>query len=225
MNWPLPNPADVLQHPTPPLPLWLVESIVPIGQPIVCIRWGAYRGSIFVCSLVDYRWKRRQTGRWSLMLFGFPSLLLSWTEWGHHRAYWWPRVLRPHALPLKCTHRFSRRSLCPVDATLCERPSRSEQVTPIVGNRSEDLANPAHARGGRPSRDQLPFEALLPETVFAMLPPDLEAHLTVVYNALTEASASVRQRGQTLLYLQSLAPVPRVANLLINSTFLVLLLR
>ncbi|CAN0559140.1 unnamed protein product, partial [Ectocarpus sp. 12 AP-2014] len=77
-----------------------------------------------------------------------------------------------------------------------------------------------------PSRfDQLPFEPLLPATVSAMPPPQLEAHLTVAYNALAEASAPVRQRGQTLVYLQSLAPIPRVANLLVNSSFLVLLLR
>ncbi|CAN0485401.1 unnamed protein product, partial [Ectocarpus sp. 8 AP-2014] len=106
------------------------------------------------------------------------------------------------------------------------------QVTPIVGSRSVDSAGfpsathhqPRHPSS--PSRfDQLPFEPLLPATVSAMPPPQLEAHLTVAYNALAEASAPVRQRGQTLVYLQSLAPIPRVANLLVNSTFLVLLLR
>lgn len=118
------------------------------------------------------------------------------------------------------------------------------QVTPIVGSRSVDSSGlPSSATQHRhqtgdsagaalkqlrhsSSRvDQLPFEALLPETVRAMPPPELEAHLTVAYNALTEASAPVRQKGQTLLYLQSLALIPRVANLLVNSTFLVLLLR
>lgn len=100
--------------------------------------------------------------------------------------------------------------------------SRFRQVTPIVSNRPVG-STPPHV--SRSSRDQLPFEALLPGVVSAMPPLDLEAHLTVVYNALTEVSASVRQRGQTLLYLQSLAQVPRAANLIINSTFLVLLLR
>lgn len=97
------------------------------------------------------------------------------------------------------------------------------QVTPIVGSRSVDSAGFPSAS---PSRfGQLPFEPLLPATVSAMPPPKLEAHLTVAYNALAEASAPVRQRGQTLVYLQSLAPIPRVSNLLVNSTFLVLLLR
>ncbi|CAN0350144.1 unnamed protein product, partial [Hapterophycus canaliculatus] len=72
---------------------------------------------------------------------------------------------------------------------------------------------------------QLPFEALLPAAVSAMPPPGLEAHLTLAYNALTDASAPVRRKGQTLVYLQSLAPIPHVANLLLNSTFLVVLLR
>lgn len=115
------------------------------------------------------------------------------------------------------------------------------QVTPIVASRSVDSAggavpsaSPSAAPHGggrhrthRPSSrvDQLPFEPLFPETVSAMPPAQLEAHLTVAYNALTEGSAPVRQKGQTLLYLQSLAPIPRVANLLVNSTFLALLLR
>ncbi|CAM9368748.1 unnamed protein product, partial [Scytosiphon promiscuus] len=73
--------------------------------------------------------------------------------------------------------------------------------------------------------DQLPFEALPPAAVSAMPPPCLEAHLTLAYNALTEVAAPVRRQGQTLVYLQSLAPIPRVANLLVNSTFLVVLLR
>lgn len=92
-----------------------------------------------------------------------------------------------------------------------------------MGNRSIE-ASPAQSRA-RSSQDQLSFEALLPGPVAAMSQPELEAHLTVVYTALTEPSAPVRERGQTLLYLQSLAAVPRVSNLLINSTFLLLLLR
>ena len=97
-------------------------------------------------------------------------------------------------------------------------------MTPIVSSRGIEPARAHHARA-EPSRDQLPFEALQLGVVSAMPPPALEAHLTVAYNALTEALAPVRQTGQTLLYLQSLAPIPRVSNLLINSTFLVLLLR
>ena len=100
----------------------------------------------------------------------------------------------------------------------------SLQVTPIVNSRCVEPARAHHPRA-EPSRDQLPFETLPLGAVNAMPPPALEAHLTVAYNALTEALAPVRQTGQTLLYLQSLAPIPRVANLLINSTFLVLLLR
>ena len=94
-------------------------------------------------------------------------------------------------------------------------------MTPIVGSR---CVEPTRAQA-EPSRDQLPFEALPLGVVSAMPPPALETHLTVAYNALTETQAPVRQTGQTLLYLQSLAPIPRVSNLLINSTFLVLLLR
>lgn len=115
------------------------------------------------------------------------------------------------------------------------------QVTPIVGSRSGDSTGSSSSSATQQQRqhrhgiygasrcggrvDQLPFEAFLPETVSAMHPPELEAHLTVAYNALSESSAPVRQKGQTLLYLQSLASIPRVANLLVNSTFLALLLR
>lgn len=114
------------------------------------------------------------------------------------------------------------------------------QVTPIVASRSVDStgglcsasasASATQRRSHRTRRpssrvDQLPFEPLLPETVSAMQTPQLEAHLTVAYNALTEGSSPVRQKGQTLLYLQSLAAIPRVANLVVNSTFLALLLR
>lgn len=113
------------------------------------------------------------------------------------------------------------------------------QVTPIVASRSVDstggasLSLSSAATQNRSNRrhrpcsrvDQLPFEPLLPENVSALHPPQLEAHLTLAYNALTEGPGPVRQKGQTLLYLQSLAPIPRVANLLVNSTFLALLLR
>lgn len=107
-------------------------------------------------------------------------------------------------------------------------PSMAHQVTPIIGNRcNEMLSSQAGEPPGRPrfSRDQLTFEALNPGRAATLSPHDLEVHLYNVYNALAGSSAPVRQRGQILLYLQSLAPVPRVANVIINSTFLALLLR
>lgn len=103
--------------------------------------------------------------------------------------------------------------------------SVSYQVTPIVGNKSIEPSSLSPSRATRSSKDQLSFEAYLPGTVAAMSFQDLEAHLHVVYNVLDDPSAPVRRRGQTLLYLQSLAPITQVSNLMLNTAFLVLLLR
>lgn len=66
---------------------------------------------------------------------------------------------------------------------------------------------------------------LLPAEVSAMADKALNDHLAAVYSDLTEAAAHAWKRGQTLLYLQSLAGVPRLATILINSIFLGELLR
>lgn len=99
--------------------------------------------------------------------------------------------------------------------------STDGQVRPILGKSTTDLlAAPAWQR--HPPRTSQ-FGKLSVEDLASMSQADLEAHLVVVYKAIVDGRDSV-DILDTIGYLESVCPVARVANVVVNSSFVALLL-
>ena len=93
------------------------------------------------------------------------------------------------------------------------------QVRPIVANKVIEEVKYPHCSIGT-----LTFAALSADELNRAPQPELEAHLRLVYQSLA-SGADVNAKMNVLAYLHPLAHVARVANIVINSSFLSLLLR
>ncbi|CAM9753050.1 unnamed protein product, partial [Choristocarpus tenellus] len=94
------------------------------------------------------------------------------------------------------------------------------QVTPIAGNETIEVQSPIMYVS-----EALPFEAHPLSAVSDMSQLELETFLTKVYTALSSTATNPHEKVQMVGYLHTLVLEPAVANLLVNSTFLLLLLR
>ena len=107
--------------------------------------------------------------------------------------------------------------------------SSDTQVKPIVGNKSIEAVERLPFRSSA-----LPFPYLDTSDITKLSAFELEAHLTLIYKALQKANAEaakttkdtlLSERSQMLAYLCALAPSAEVANIVLNTNFLQLLLR
>lgn len=107
--------------------------------------------------------------------------------------------------------------------------SSDTQVKPIVGNKAIEAVERLPFRSA-----SLPFPYLDTSDIAKLTAAELEAHLTLIYKALQKANAEaaktskdilLSERSQMLSYLCALAPSAEVANIVLNTNFLQLLLR
>lgn len=93
-------------------------------------------------------------------------------------------------------------------------------MKPIIGNK--DIEKPGELVF---NASQLPFDAWNADTVAAKIDsPNLEQHLHEVYNAMG-ASSTVNDKLNVLIYFESIIMSSTVANRLINSAFMSILLK
>ncbi len=98
-------------------------------------------------------------------------------------------------------------------------------VKPIVGNKAiEVLERPIFKASG------LPVSAISPDDASSLAQSQLQQHLTVLYKYLhrsttSSSNTSISDRNNVLSYLYSLASSVEVANIVLNTHFLGLLLR
>lgn len=93
-------------------------------------------------------------------------------------------------------------------------------VKPIIGNK--DIEKPGELVF---NASQLPFEAWSADNVAAKIDSsNLEQHLHEVYNAML-ASSTVNDKLNVLIYFESIIMSSTVANRLINSAFMSILLK
>lgn len=108
--------------------------------------------------------------------------------------------------------------------------SSDTQVKPIVGNKAIDVVEKVPFKAAA-----LPFSYLDATEIGKLNASELEGHLTLIYKALqkanleanrsTLAGAQVTERTHMLAYLCAIAPSAEVANIVLNTNFLQLLLR
>ena len=93
-------------------------------------------------------------------------------------------------------------------------------VKPIIGNKDIERQGTLDYRAG-----ELPFEAWNAETVAQKIDSmQLETHLHEVYNAMG-ASSTVNEKLNVLIYFESIILNSNVANRLINSAFMSILMK
>ena len=93
-------------------------------------------------------------------------------------------------------------------------------VKPIIGNKDIERQGNLDYRAG-----ELPFEAWNPEVVAQKIDSmQLETHLHEVYNAMG-ASSTVNEKLNVLIYFESIILNSNVANRLINSAFMSILMK
>ena len=110
------------------------------------------------------------------------------------------------------------RRRCRARPSCCgSRPTR--RVKPIVANKTIEEVRYPHC-----SASALPFEPLSAEQLAHVAQSELEAHLRLVYQSLA-GHADVNAKMNLLAYLHPLAHTASIANVIINSSFLALLLK
>ena len=105
-----------------------------------------------------------------------------------------------------------------------------QQVKPIVGNKAIEVIDVPPFKGST-----LPCKALSADDISKLSQTDLEAHLTQLYKALHKATSSSASSSSSssgsneklniLAYLCTIAPSAEVANVVLNTHFLPLILR